>query len=134
MHSPESSRSTQKDIDRRLLRSQWPADDKLTRVDVAERDRIAQDILSDEHEATQDRKRNSIPPPKRVDAQSRIIWENLIPIIGFHLLIPLACLPYVFSWWGVLAVPALNYIFGSLGILYAKFASPYPLLKISFPF
>jgi stearoyl-CoA desaturase (delta-9 desaturase) len=82
----------------------------------SDRDRIAQDLLADEHEAVQRGRRSTIPKPKLVDKQSRIIWENLIPIIVFHLLIPLAFLPYVFSWWGVLAMPALNYIFGSLGI------------------
>ncbi len=80
------------------------------------RDQIALDRLSEEHEAIRGARRTAIPRPSQVDKESRIIWENLVPILFFHLLIPLAFLPYVFSWWGVLAMPALNYIFGALGI------------------
>lgn len=57
-----------------------------------------------------------LPRPEKVDSQSRILWEYLIPVVVFHLLIPLAFLPYFFSWWGVLFLPIGNYIFTSLGI------------------
>ncbi len=57
-----------------------------------------------------------IPRPKMVDAQSRLLWEYIIPVIVFHLLIPLAFIPYFFSWWGLLFLPLGNYLFCSLGI------------------
>lgn len=54
--------------------------------------------------------------PEKVDKDSRIMWEYVIPVIVLHLLIPLAFLPYFFSWWGVLFLPIGNYFFTSLGI------------------
>ena len=57
-----------------------------------------------------------LPRPKMVDAKSRIIWPYIIGIILFHLLIPLAFVSYVFSWWGVVWLPVGNYIFCSMGI------------------
>jgi fatty-acid desaturase len=56
------------------------------------------------------------PRPPKVDAQSRIIWPYILGVGFFHLLIPLAFLPYFFSWWGVAWLPVGNYIFCSLGI------------------
>jgi stearoyl-CoA desaturase (delta-9 desaturase) len=46
----------------------------------------------------------------------RIFWPYLIVIAGFHLLLPLAFLPAVFSPWYVLLLIPGNYLFGSLGI------------------
>jgi stearoyl-CoA desaturase (delta-9 desaturase) len=57
-----------------------------------------------------------ISRPPLVDGQSRIIWPYILGIGSFHLLIPLAFLPYFFSWWGVAWLPIGNYIFCSLGI------------------
>src|SRR3990170_2030700 len=57
-----------------------------------------------------------LPRPALVDGQSRIIWPYVIGVIVFHLLIPLAFVPYVFSWWGLLWLPVGNYIFCSMGI------------------
>lgn len=57
-----------------------------------------------------------LPRPEKVDKDSRILWEYVIPVVLMHLLIPLAFLPYFFSWWGVLFLPLGNYIFTSLGI------------------
>lgn len=57
-----------------------------------------------------------ISRPPLVDAKSRIIWPYIAGISFFHLLIPLAFLPYFFSWWGVAWLPIGNYIFCSLGI------------------
>ena len=57
-----------------------------------------------------------IPRPPLVDAESRIIWPYIIGVAFFHLLIPLAFLPYFFSWWGVLWLPIGNYLFCSMGI------------------
>jgi stearoyl-CoA desaturase (delta-9 desaturase) len=57
-----------------------------------------------------------IPRPPLVDDKSRLIWPYIISITFFHLLIPLAFLPYFFSWWGLLWLPIGNYIFCSMGI------------------
>jgi stearoyl-CoA desaturase (delta-9 desaturase) len=57
-----------------------------------------------------------LPKPEKVDQDSRILWEYVIPVIVLHLLIPVAFLPYFFSWWGVLFLPIGNYLFTSLGI------------------
>src|SRR5215210_5810063 len=54
--------------------------------------------------------------PELVDGESRIVWPYLIGVIVFHLLIPLAFLPSIFSWWGLLWLPVGNYIFCSMGI------------------
>jgi stearoyl-CoA desaturase (delta-9 desaturase) len=117
MHSSQSEGYTEQDVaDRSPLCTPEPSDENHLSSELSARDRIAQDTLLDEHEAIQDGESKSVGKPKCVDTQSRIIWEQVIPIIGLHLLIPLAFLPYVFSWWGLLAIPALNYIFGSLGI------------------
>ena len=59
--------------------------------------------------------RERIPKPEGVKS-GRILWEYVIPVIGFHLLIPLAFWSYLFSWWGVLFLPVGNYIFTSMGI------------------
>ena len=57
-----------------------------------------------------------LPRPPLVDAESRIIWPYIIGVTLFHLLIPLAFLPYFFSWWGVAWLPLGNYLFCSMGI------------------
>lgn len=68
----------------------------------------------------------SVPTTDRVSVPSlelptsaagrRIFWEYLVVIGAFHLLLPLAFLPGVFSWWYLLLLIPGNYIFGSLGI------------------
>jgi stearoyl-CoA desaturase (delta-9 desaturase) len=57
-----------------------------------------------------------LPRPPLVDANSRIIWPYIMGVVAFHLLIPLALLATVFSWWGVLWLPIGNYLFCSMGI------------------
>jgi stearoyl-CoA desaturase (delta-9 desaturase) len=57
-----------------------------------------------------------VPKPRMVDSRSRILWEYLIPVIIFHLLIPLAFFSYFFSWWGVAFLFIGNYLFTSVGI------------------
>jgi len=61
-------------------------------------------------------RRARLPKPLRVDENSRILWEYLVAVIVFHLLIPVAFLPYFFTWWGVLFLPIGNYLFTSMGI------------------
>lgn len=46
----------------------------------------------------------------------RFLTGYLFVIVAFHLLLPLACLPYCFSWTGVALVFLGNCVFGSLGI------------------
>lgn len=60
--------------------------------------------------------RKRIPRPPLVDEHSRIIWPYVIGVLSFHLLIPLAFLPYFFSWYGLLWLPIGNYLFCSMGI------------------
>jgi fatty-acid desaturase len=62
------------------------------------------------------RKRPRLDTPEQVDANSRILWEYLIPVVAFHAMIPLAFTGYLFSWWGLLFLPIGNYLFTSLGI------------------
>ncbi|MEM9411133.1 MAG: fatty acid desaturase [Planctomycetota bacterium] len=57
-----------------------------------------------------------VPRPEKVDSQSRILWEYVIPVVVFHLVIPFAFFSYFFSWWGLLFLPVGNYLFTSLGI------------------
>lgn len=77
-------------------------------------DQIAKDQLAPGHERAGQRQR--LPKPEKVDGQSRILWEYVIPVLVFHLMIPLAFLPWMFSWWGLLFLPLGNYIFTSIGI------------------
>ncbi len=79
-------------------------------------DSIAQDRLVETDVIAPDAKSAGIPKPPGVNGQSRVIWEYLIPVIVFHLLIPFAFLPYFFSWWGILWLFVGNYIFTSMGI------------------
>ncbi|MEX2137714.1 MAG: fatty acid desaturase [Pirellulales bacterium] len=46
----------------------------------------------------------------------RVIWGYVIAVVVFHLLLPLAFVPWLFSWTGVILVPLGNYLFCSLGI------------------
>ena len=57
-----------------------------------------------------------MPKPTGVDGNSRILWEYVLPVIAFHLLLPLMFFDYVFSWWGIAWLFVGNFIFTSLGI------------------
>jgi stearoyl-CoA desaturase (delta-9 desaturase) len=46
----------------------------------------------------------------------RIIWPYVAAVVGFHLLLPLAFVPWLFSWTGLILIPVGNYFFCSLGI------------------
>lgn len=48
--------------------------------------------------------------------RGRILWGYATAVVGFHLLLPLALVPWLFSWTGLLLIPIGNYIFCSLGI------------------
>ena len=78
-------------------------------------DAIAKDIHV-ETEKLGSRKQHRLPKPEGVTPKSPILWAYVIPVVVFHLLIPLAFIPYFFSWWGLLFLPIGNYIFTSLGI------------------
>ena len=80
------------------------------RTKQAERDAIAKDL----HVGT-GTKGKRVPKPEKVDGSSRILWEYVIPVVAFHLLIPVAFFSY-FSWWGLAFLPIGNYIFTSMGI------------------
>lgn len=86
-----------------------------TQPDLTEDDRIAQDILVDDEETVL-AEGARLPKPQGVDGNSRLLWEYVGPVVFFHLLIPVAFLPYFFSWWGVAWLFVGNYLFTSLGI------------------
>jgi fatty-acid desaturase len=48
--------------------------------------------------------------------RGRILWGYLSAVVAFHLLLPLAFVPWLFSWTGLLLIPLGNYVFCSLGI------------------
>ncbi len=48
--------------------------------------------------------------------ERRFFWSYLAVIIAFHLLLPLALIPGLFTWTGLLLVFLGNYVFGSVGI------------------
>ena len=75
-------------------------------------DAIAKDIHVEHERLGKER----LPRPEGVNEKSKILWSYVIPVVVFHLLIPLAFIPYFFSWWGVLFLPIGNYIFTSMGI------------------
>jgi fatty-acid desaturase len=56
-----------------------------------------------------------IARPATVD-RGRIIWGYTLSLLGFHLLLPLVFVPWLFSWTGLLLIPLGNYVFCSLGI------------------
>ena len=85
-----------------------PSDSTKITKDV---DQVAKDIHIESEKLGE---RERIPKPEGVNG--RILWEYVIPVIGFHLLIPLAFTTYLFSWWGILFLPIGNYIFTSMGI------------------
>ena len=53
--------------------------------------------------------------PETVDTH-RVIWPYMAAVVGFHLLLPLAFFPWLFSWTGLVLIPLGNYLFCSLGI------------------
>ena len=57
------------------------------------------------------------PIPLPVAAQGgRILWAYALAVVAFHVLLPLAFVPWLFSWTGLLLIPLGNYLFCSLGI------------------
>jgi stearoyl-CoA desaturase (delta-9 desaturase) len=62
------------------------------------------------------RKRPRRIPHPATTSPRRIIWGYVIAVILFHLLLPLAFVPWLFSWTGLLLIPLGNYVFCSLGI------------------
>src|SRR5213080_1212439 len=49
-------------------------------------------------------------------ATGELFGLYLAAFLVLHLLLPLACVPWLFSWTGVILVFVGNYVFGSLGI------------------
>ena len=48
--------------------------------------------------------------------RGKIVWGYVIGVTAFHLMLPLAFVPWLFSWTGLLLIPLGNYVFCSLGI------------------
>jgi len=65
---------------------------------------------------TEPLRRNSVGLGRPPGATKQIYWAYLSGFIALHLLIPLAFVPWLFSWTGVALIFIGNYIFGSLGI------------------
>ena len=82
---------------------------------TAELNRSDQDEIAKDIHVESQRVDQRLPRPKGVKKNSKILWSYLIPVVLFHLSIPLAIYPY-FSWWGLLFLPVGNYIFTSMGI------------------
>src|SRR5262245_54853927 len=59
--------------------------------------------------------RDPIARPAEAE-RGRILWPYLSGVAPFHLLLPLALAPWLFSWTGLLLIPLGNYVFTSLGI------------------
>ena len=79
-------------------------------------DVIAKDQLVSE-ERTQLDKGERLPKPEGVNANSRVVWEYVIPVIVFHLFDSIGIFFLTSSVGGeVLWLPIGNYIFTSLGI------------------
>jgi fatty-acid desaturase len=49
-------------------------------------------------------------------SEERIFWSYFVVFLAFHLLLPLALVPWLFSWTGLFSVFLGNYLFGSVGI------------------
>jgi len=73
-------------------------------------DELAQDQLVESADLQR------VPKPKGVNKNSRVLWEYVIPVVLFHLMIPIAFFSYFFSWWWVGWLLVGNYLFTSLGI------------------
>jgi len=56
------------------------------------KDEVAKDIHVEQTETKR------VPRPEGVNNKSPILWSYLIPVLLFHLMIPLAFYPF-FSWW-----------------------------------
>jgi fatty-acid desaturase len=74
------------------------------------------DPFVDDQLVVNDDIQSRVPYPEGVDEKSRYLWEYIIPVLAFHLMVPLAFLPSMFSWWGVAWLFVGNFIFTSLGI------------------
>jgi fatty-acid desaturase len=48
--------------------------------------------------------------------RGHVLWGYALGVAIFHLLLPLAFLPWLFSWTGLALIPVGNYIFCSMGI------------------
>jgi fatty-acid desaturase len=70
----------------------------------------------EDHLTPKDRRRvDPIARPSSAD-RGRILWPYLMAVVSYHLLLPLALVPWLFSWPGLLLIPLGNYLFCSLGI------------------
>ena len=52
---------------------------------------------------------HGIPRPQ-LTRPTRVMWPYLIGVVAFHLLLPLAFIPWLFSWTGLLLIPIGNYV------------------------
>src|SRR6266446_5327684 len=83
----------------------------MDRLPLVELDEDVEDHLSPDAHLSRD----PIARPETVD-RGRLLWPYALAVAGFHVLLPLAFIPWLFSWTGLLLVPLGNYAFCSLGI------------------
>jgi fatty-acid desaturase len=62
----------------------------------------------------QDRRPQRLSPPEGVT--DRIVWRYAAPIATLHLLALSVCLPWLFTWTGVVLLIAGTYLYGGLGL------------------
>ena len=80
-------------------------------IETAECDTVAETVIEAEFEPSQSPRLNR---PSAVTRQ--FFWSYLGGFIAVHLLALLACVPWLFSWTGLISVFLGNYVFGALGI------------------
>ena len=56
-----------------------------------------------------------LPAPEKT-RPTRILWEYLAVLTGLHLIALLACLPWLFTWSGVIIAISGHFLFGMMGI------------------
>ena len=111
-HSDSRANPALNDLNKEAMATETPPEQKKNSEEAAKTDAIAKDIHVEKERVVQTR----IPKPEGVNSDSKVLWSYIIPVILFHLLIPLAFIQYFFSWWGLLFLPVGNYIFTSMGI------------------
>ncbi len=55
-----------------------------------------------------------LPPPAATS--KRVVLTYLIPFVIYHAAIPLAFVPWLFSWSGLLLIPLLHFVFDWVGV------------------
>lgn len=77
----------------------------------------APEVVHEPDVTTESAAATSLPLPTGVTrSRHKIIWTYLLTLIAFHAMLPLAFVPWFFSWTGLALIPIGNYLFCSIGI------------------